>query len=263
MRCHPRWAGLLGLLLAAGCGRSGVFEAVPSSEEGPRFPLPDDFGDWPTDPETPKPTPTPALSQCALAADPDLIGCWSFDGSFADGSSQASAVTVSAVSFGSGPAGSSAVFGGGSAFSVASNPAFNLTEMTVETWVRLAALPPSSVTLLHRSPTIRISVTPTGAAECRFDNSELSASADGAVQPGQWTHVACTFEPGNEFLVWVNAVSADPGGADGGPGSSTVDLRLGARTDDTERFTGELDVVRLWRRLLTPTELCAAAGKTC
>ena len=155
------------------------------------------------------------------------------------------------------------MFGGSSAFSVASNPEFDLSAMTVETWVRLAALPPSPVTLLHRSPTIRISITPAGAAECRFDNSELSASADGAVQAGQWTHIACTFDPGGDFLVWVDAVSSDPGGADGGPGGSTVDLRLGARTDDTERFTGDLDVVRLWRRVLTPTELCTAAGTTC
>lgn len=155
------------------------------------------------------------------------------------------------------------MFAASSAFTVASNPEFDLTAMTVETWVRLDALPNTSVTLLHRSPTIRISVTPSGAAECRFDNSELSASAAGAIQSGQWTHIACTFDPGNDFLVWVDAVSSNPGGADGGPGSSTVDLRLGARTDNTERFTGALDVVRLWRRVLTPTELCAAAGQTC
>lgn len=240
-----------GLLLAAACGRSGAYElGLPG-------------GDTPTpDPTTPTPTPTPSITQCP--ADSSLVGCWPLDGSFADGSTQAHVASVSNVGFVSGVAGQAGSFAATSSFSVPFSASFNLSAMTVEAWVRLSALPVGGpATVLHRPPTILMSVQPDGSFECTFDGSETVSSGNGQVDANSWTHVACTFDPNDSLGAWVGGGETAQSGADSGPDTSTSPLRIGSAIGGGDDFLGEMDVIRIWNRVLAPSELCAAAGTSC
>lgn len=253
MRRRTRFLGLGGLLLmVAACGRSGALEL-----DGLAFP--DGFG---RDHGTPGggPSPTPAATQCA-STDASLVGCWPLDGSFADGSPLAHVASVTDVDFASGVAGQSGSFDAVSYFNVPSSASFNLTAMTAESWVRLSSLPASGrVTVLERPPTVRVDILPDGALECIFDGDETVSSPPGAVDVASWTHVGCTFDPDDSRRVWVAGLPVAQGGADGGPDTSSSDLRVGSTSGGANDFVGEIDVLRIWNRVLTPTEMCEAAG---
>lgn len=249
---RTRFLSLAGLLLIAACGRSGAYE----------FGQPG--GDTPTpDPTTPTPTPTISLSQCP-ASDPSLVGCWPLDGNFADVSPLGHVASVTNVGFVSGVAGQAGSFAANSNFSVPSSGSFNLTAMTVESWIRLPALPVGGpATVLERSPTILMSVQPDGSFECTFDGDETVSLDAGTIEANSWTHVACTFDPNDNRAVWVGGTSTAQGGADSGPDSSTSNLRVGSASGGGDELVGEMDVIRIWNRVLTPAEICVAAGTTC
>lgn len=215
---------------------------------------------------SPTVTSTPAFPQCMESPpDPDLVGCWSFDGTVADASSFDHQVQIVDVDFTSGVAGSSATFASTSNFVVTTNPAFDGQDVTVETWVLVGSLPVSRAALVHKAPTFRLSLLPTGSIQCVMDGDDVLATPAGSLTPQSWTHVACTHQSGggaSAHRIYVNGIRLADRGAQDALATSTQDLRFGETSAGDEQLVGALDVLRLWSRIRTDEEICAAAGKT-
>lgn len=73
----------------------------------------------------------------------------------------------------------------------------------------------------------------------------------------EWTHVAGVYNPGAEIRFYVNGVEIPLSGPIDllDAPDNLLDARLGARTDDTLFFHGDIDDVRIYNRVLTADEV--------
>jgi hypothetical protein len=87
-------------------------------------------------------------------------------------------------------------------------------------------------------------------------------SAASAFAPGQWTHLACVYDPANaNAQIYINGVP-QPVTVTGSLTTPLVPpaqpLQLGLRSDGTYPFNGELDDVRIWNIARTAAEIQAS-----
>ena len=91
-----------------------------------------------------------------------------------------------------------------------------------------------------------------------------SADAGTGVWDGSWHHVAGTFD-GSTVRLWVDGVEVGTAttGAALSYATGARDLTIGAfATNGSLGFTGDIDEVRLWSRVLTPAEIAARASRS-
>lgn len=83
-----------------------------------------------------------------------------------------------------------------------------------------------------------------------------SVATTSAYDDGKWHHVALQRSAG-ELVLWVDGVEAASSPAVAGSISERVSfqLQIGQRLDNTQRFDGGIDEVRLYRRALSTSEL--------
>ncbi|MBP6335463.1 MAG: T9SS type A sorting domain-containing protein [Bacteroidia bacterium] len=88
-------------------------------------------------------------------------------------------------------------------------------------------------------------------------------SADNALQLNTWTHVAGTFS-GTELKIFVNGVEVADTLFSGSIIPGTYGAKIGRLADANQFpgrfFTGNIDEVRVWNRVLTPAELINSAN---
>ena len=84
--------------------------------------------------------------------------------------------------------------------------------------------------------------------------------ADAATSPGGWTHLAYTQRAGTHLL-YVGGVQVDSASANYGGTATTTLLLLGAwsTSESNERWSGLIDDLRIYDRVLTATEVRALA----
>jgi Concanavalin A-like lectin/glucanases superfamily len=132
-------------------------------------------------------------------------------------------------------------------------------------WVKRTATGLDYQLMIGNGGTLReFRVRSTGALAWYFTGTSYGYDhpAGNALIPlNTWTHVAWTYSSGGSALgrAYINCVEdfTDSGGGAGGPFSSNQPVVFGAASSGTtDRFSGVMDDVRVYNRVLAPAELC-------
>jgi hypothetical protein len=134
--------------------------------------------------------------------------------------------------------------------------------MTLEAWVRPAALGGDwrTVILKERPGGLAYALYATDGASRKpagyvaSGAGDLSAVGPSVLPANTWSHLAVTYN-GSALRLFVNGVLARSRTASGGGVASTGVLRLGGNAVWGEFFSGQLDDVRLYNRVLTASEI--------
>jgi prepilin-type N-terminal cleavage/methylation domain-containing protein len=198
-----------------------------------------------------------------------LIGWWLFNNSLNDQGSLGLSTTTSAATFGTGQNGaanSAAVFNGSSSgVSYGSNAALHPESMTIALWVRPSTWSTSEATtslVSKRSGSSngfflhKMNIGGTGTLS--FDVGPSSARWTTGYTPpaGQWTHLVLTASSAGRNL-YVNGALQGTIPSSSLPNAiiqSTFDLKLGIDSSNAYRYTGSLDDVRLYNRVVGAEE---------
>jgi concanavalin A-like lectin/glucanase superfamily protein/fibronectin type III domain protein len=142
---------------------------------------------------------------------------------------------------------------------VADAPALDLSTMTIEAWVKPAALSGwRSVLLKEDLGTLSYALyahdgAPHPAATIRV-GSDVSAVGTSVLPLGAWTHVAATFD-GTQLQFFVNGALVDTRPAAGALEPTDGALRIGGNAVWGEYFDGVIDEVRIYNRALAPADI--------
>ena len=130
-----------------------------------------------------------------------------------------------------------------------------ITAITIEMWV---VLPGGGFdTFLDKGFSSNYSFGTTNANVLRFFKNGVSVIGTDVVPVGQWTHVAVTCNATTgEVRTYINGIAADTLTiATGNFGGGTDSLRIGTLTNFGNDFSGLMDEVRVWDRVLFQAEI--------
>lgn len=197
----------------------------------------------------------PALAFCD-AAGGDLIACFEFEGSGADGSPNDLDATLTAVTFVTGQVGMAAHIEGTATITLAESALLAPTALTLEAWIRPAQLPATGARMgiADNEGQWGLFLQPAGALQ------GVGLTAQAAIAPGVWTHVALTYDGTTRMYAAGVEVGASAGGGAPLPASGTQGTSLAGNNPSGSPLLGEIDQVRLFRVARTPAQICAAAG---
>ena len=158
--------------------------------------------------------------------------------------------------------------GGGLAFdglddmvTVADTPALRLTTaMTLSAWIRPTGASDWRTVLMKEAPaglsyalySDNAAGRPSGYG--RLGPADVSVTAPATLPTNTWSHVTLTYD-GTALRLYVEGTLVATETITGTLTTSTGALRLGGNTVWGEWFSGTLDDVRLYNRVLTPTEI--------
>lgn len=202
---------------------------------------------------SPSPTPYPLLCD---PADPDLLACFAFDGSAADGSSFGIIPASVSLAFGPGVEGSALLLSAGSSFVLPDGNAYDPPDLTFEMWVAPSQLPITRFGLIDKDGQLGIFLQNNGSV-----SGIGVATLAGAFAAGDWHHIAYTLDS-TAVQLYLDGVLADTGlGVFVNVGGDGVHLGENGPGGD-DQLLGRVDRVRVWERVRTAMEVCTEAG-TC
>lgn len=188
--------------------------------------------------------------------DPDLIACFDFDTEVVDHSMAGNVITAIAnVDFGpGGPDGTFARVIATSAITIAASTVFNTNAVTVAAWVNLEALP---------GPAARVGVFDSDGRYGIFIDAAgrmvvRGVTSSTAITLGAWTHLAVT-DDGASMVFYVNGVALTSASATSAVPTSNLSSEIAGNAPTGDRMTGSIDKLRVYRRVLTPSEIAAQA----
>jgi hypothetical protein len=104
----------------------------------------------------------------------------------------------------------------------------------------------------NTSDRFRISVSSTGLSNAA---TTVSANNFGSPSTGTWYFITAWHDAGaNTANIQVNNGPVDSASHFGGVLNSTSTFRIGANSEDIQFFSGSIDAVGIWKRILTPTD---------
>lgn len=203
-----------------------------------------------------------------LLCDPNaqgLVACWDFDGRLTDSGPQHLDIMPVQVAYLTGHVGE-AVVTDTTDLNVADSHALDVDAVTIEAWIYVATYPMAGgrSAILDNNGQYAMYVEGNGTLRC-YTGFATADNTD-VIQLQVWTHIACTSD-GTKLHAYVNGVEVAIGAGAGIPTAGTTGLTLGSDNPSGtgSRFTGRLDAVRLYGRMLTETEIRCAynPGPTC
>jgi hypothetical protein len=206
------------------------------------------------------PPPPPDAAPPFCPPDPDLVGCYRFDGDGADQSPAGQDAQLSAVSWAGGVVGSAVVTDAASLIRVAEHPGLDAQALTLELWVRPAELPTGGARagLIDNDGQYGLFVYAGGEVRCSCAGQLTSYLA---IEALVWSHVACTYDPMVGMALYVGGVLRASAPATGLPNTAgTGGLAIAGNSPSGDPLTGAVDELRVWRRARSAAEVCAAAG---
>lgn len=187
----------------------------------------------------------------------DLVLCFPFENSVTDKGPNAIAPAQSTnVTFVLGKDGRAAAFDATSAVRFGSNAAFDVTNATVEAWIKRAPSPSGDGVIFDADGRFSLTIEPDGDVKCKTGNADVVASK---VTADVWAHVACTFD-GSKLRVYIDGAlkDTDNGSITASPGSGAA---IGGNAPSGEPFLGAIDSLRVFKIARTAAEIATAAGK--
>jgi hypothetical protein len=98
---------------------------------------------------------------------------------------------------------------------------------------------------------------PGGTVRCFIGGSVY---AQGAVEAGQWTHIACVYS-GTMQTIYINGKEVASADADMQfPGQDLLAIGADSPSGTADPFEGIMDNIRLFSAPRTPEQICEAAG---
>ncbi|HAY32865.1 MAG TPA: proprotein convertase P-domain-containing protein [Ignavibacteria bacterium] len=160
----------------------------------------------------------------------------------------------------------SAVFAGNSSsyMSVPNSTSLNITgSFSVEAWVNPGSLSGSSKGIISKGGTLGTSlrlgvrILTSGRISLLTNGSQRILSRNSsAIQPGNWTHISCTFNSETDtFKIYINGALDTSAFAAGVEPQTNSDSLFVGISGNTTPFNGKLDEVRLWNSELTSNQI--------
>ena len=214
------------------------------------------------------------LAAAALAAPaaqpagaPGLVAAYAFDetsgASAIDSSGSGNTGTISgASSTAAGKFGRALSFDGADDLvSIADSGSLDLTTaMTLEAWVNPATIANWRTILMKEAkPGLAYSLYASDGSKpgtfVRVGGADAGRVAPASLALNTWTHVAATYD-GTALRVYINGTLVSSGNVAGGPMlTSTGVLRIGGNSIWGEYFSGLIDEVRVYGRVLSAAEI--------
>jgi len=193
--------------------------------------------------------------------DPTLRLCLPFEGNATDGSSTATPVITSSITFATGQVGMAVAVTGTSRIDIAETPALDIAHMTVEAWINVQPLPASGRSgVMDNNGQWGLFVLTGGDLRC---TPATGITASSVIQAGQWTHVACTYDGTTELLYVDGTVVGTVTSAGTLPTAGVDGASIaGDNPPGPDRLLGMVDQLRVFSEARTPAQICAAAGRT-
>jgi hypothetical protein len=212
----------------------------------------------------------PDMAPPAVFCDPtDLhtVACYELDGSATDGSANHLDATANNVSFVLSQFGMAMQLASNSQVSVGDSRLFDITELTIEAWIRPSQLPQtaSRAGILDVEGQYGFFLYPGTLLTCILVGGPGSVSTPlTAVAVNRWTHVACTYDRNNStiYVDGIPIVQASSSGVLATNGTTGMSIGANNPPGTGDRLIGQIDQVRLMDRARSAAEICADAGKT-
>ncbi len=201
------------------------------------------------------------------AAPTGLVAAYSFDGgtgtTLADLSGNGNGGTISGAAWTTGHAGGALSFDGvNDIVNVPDSSSLDVTQVTVEAWVRPTSLGGQWRTVALKEKTGQMAYalyagTNAGGAS---GNVNVSGTSDVYVQnpsilpTNAWTHLASTYD-GTRIRLYANGVQVASMAVTGRIVVTGRPLKIGGNTVWDEWFAGKIDDLRIYNRALTPAEI--------
>ena len=220
----------------------------------------------PTPTATPTPTPTPTPGPAGLVAAYGFNeGSGSSTGDLS-GSGNVGSVLGGASWASAGRFGKARAFNGSNgSVKVADRASLDLTTgMTLEAWVKPAALSGWSCVILKERPEIHhlsyeLSANTASDKPSAFiwvGSAERGVYGSGKLPVATWTHLASTYD-GATLRIYLNGVLASSTAGSGAITASSGDLRIGGNSLWGEWFNGLIDEVRIYKQPLSAVDIQA------
>lgn len=199
-------------------------------------------------------------------ADPTLVACYAFDGDTRDRSSHALDATASNVAFVPGRLGQAMQFSANSAADVADSPLLDVHAVTMEAWVKPAALPGNG----NRAGVIDVNgqygmfIHAGGTLACSFSSGVALPDTPALLAVDRWSHVACTYD-GSTGIIYVDgavASMASNGGAMATSGTTGASLAADNPPGAGSRLSGLIDETRIYSAARTALQICGDAERS-
>ena len=192
--------------------------------------------------------------------DTSLVACYELEDNTNDASGNNLNATSSNITYVAGKKGKAMSFGATSSAEVADSTKLDVSELTIEAWIKPTSLPTTGTRMgiVDMNGQWGFFIQDTGEIRCI-----ASVTAQGGLLvANQWAHVACTYGSGTS-TAWINGISvASTSGGTGLSTASTTGMSLAADNPagSGSRLIGLMDQVRIFGRARTQTELCADAS---
>jgi hypothetical protein len=147
-------------------------------------------------------------------------------------------------------------------------PALAAATMTVSLWVNIAAVPGAGSTAYFIGQAAnadlagwRLGVRSSGVFgwESSANGSSYFVDSPAAVALNVWHHVAATFAPNDEVVLFIDGTSVTTVAAVPPIAPVAVSMRIGCRSDNGNYLNGAIDELRLYDRVLSAAEITTLA----
>lgn len=192
----------------------------------------------------------------ALCTEPNLVGCWPFEGAVDDESPSALVPELlTDAAFDVGKKGQALKLGGDTQIVFGAEKALDLTVATVEAWAWRDVVSFGDDTVFDDDQRFTATIEQDGTLRC---STAATSARGGNVPIAKWMHIACVFD-GTTIRAYVNG--AEVGSAAGriGAGASAGAAIGDNAPDGGQQFDGMIDSLRVFSVARTAAQIAAAA----
>ncbi|MBL4705532.1 MAG: LamG domain-containing protein, partial [Flavobacteriales bacterium] len=133
-------------------------------------------------------------------------------------------------------------------------------DFTIETWIKPNGSAFARVIFAQLNATNFASISLSSSNQVYFYVNNVSSESTSTTLPsGVWSHIACTWDASTSLIeIYINGTLATTSfGGTSTLGNNNV-MAIGAKTNGTQFFTGELDELRIWDVIRNPCQISIA-----
>jgi len=134
-------------------------------------------------------------------------------------------------------------------------------QITIEAWVRPTNFTASKQTIVHKNDGANVkyalsidSLTNNLVFDIATSNGNISLASTTAIQPGDWRHVAATYN-GSVVTLFLNGTVIATATLTGNIVSNTANLLVGRGNNSGSFYTGQIDELKIWNTARTSLQI--------